>query len=55
MEELAGVKVTAKQVERTAEAIGVEAEARLVEQRKAVPTVADKGVALKVVEKLYVA
>ena len=55
LEELAGVKVTAKQVERVAEAIGVEVEAMLVEERKAVPTVADKVVALKVVEKLYVA
>ncbi len=55
LEELAGVKVTAKQVERVAEAIGVEVEARRVEERKAVPTVADKEVALKGVEKLYVA
>ena len=55
LEELAGVTVTAKQVERVAEGIGIEVEARRVEERKAVPTVADKVVALKGVEKLYVA
>lgn len=55
LEELAGVQVTAKQVERVAEAIGVAVEAMLVEERKAVPTLTDKVVALKVVETLYVA
>ncbi len=55
LEELAGVKVTAKQVERVAEGIGVEVEARLVEERKNLPALSAQGVALKVVPKLYIA
>jgi hypothetical protein len=55
LEELAGVQVTAKQVERVAEAIGVEVEAMRVEERKTVPPAAGKVVPLKVVETLYIA
>lgn len=55
LEELAGVVVTSKQVERVAEAMGVEVEAMQVEERKSLPAVSDKVVPLKVVPKLYIA
>ena len=55
LEELAGVQVTAKQVERVAEGIGVEVEAMLVEERKKLPAVSAQVVALKAVPKLYIA
>jgi hypothetical protein len=55
LEELAGVRVTAKQVERVAEGIGVEVEAMLVEERKSLAAVSAQVVDLKVVPKLYLA
>lgn len=55
LEELAGVRVTAKQVERVAEGIGVEVEAMLVEERKNLPAVSAQVVPLKVIPKLYIA
>lgn len=55
LEELAGVRVTAKQVERVAEGIGVEVEAMLVEERKNLVAVSAQVVPLKVVPKLYLA
>jgi Uncharacterised protein family (UPF0236) len=55
LEELAGVQVTAKQVERVAEAIGVEVEAMLVEERKSLAGFSAQVVPLKVVPKLYIA
>jgi hypothetical protein len=55
LEELAGVRVTAKQVERVAEGIGVEVEARRVEERQSLAAVSAQVVPLKVVPKLYIA
>ena len=55
LEELAGVRVTAKQVERVAEGIGVEVEAMLVEESKGLAVVSAQVVPLKVVPKLYIA
>jgi len=55
LEELAGVVVTSKQVERVAEAVGVEVEAMQAAKRKTLPTPASKVVALKRVATLYIA
>ena len=55
LEELAGVRVTAKQVERVAEGIGVEVEAMLVEEMQSLAVVSAQVVPLKVVPKLYIA
>jgi hypothetical protein len=49
------VRVTAKQVERVAEGIGVEVEAMLVEERQSLAVVSAQVVPLKVVPKLYIA
>lgn len=55
LEELAGVVVTSKQVERVAEAMGVEVEAMQVAERKSLPAVSDQVVPLRVVPKFYIA